>query len=96
MLRCRLHAFGRVQGVSYRFFVMQCARKFSISGYVRNLEDESVEIVAEAKDAAAMEAFKAAITLKAEGEMGPSVSELRVEVEENIEKASYEGFEIAD
>lgn len=96
MIRCRLKAMGRVQGVNYRFFVLQCARKLGITGHVRNLDDNSVEIVAEAKDAAAMDEFKTAIALRSEGEMGPSVAELRVELEESIEKASYEGFEIAD
>ena len=38
---------GVVQGVGYRFFVLNQARLFDIKGYVRNLPDGSVEVVAE-------------------------------------------------
>jgi acylphosphatase len=39
--------FGRVQGVFYRKFVSQSAMKKQIRGYIRNLPDASVEVVAE-------------------------------------------------
>jgi acylphosphatase len=38
---------GQVQGVGYRFFVVREARALDLSGYVRNLPDGTVEIVAE-------------------------------------------------
>ncbi|MCX7726113.1 MAG: acylphosphatase [Chitinispirillaceae bacterium] len=38
---------GRVQGVGFRFFTRNCARKYNISGWVRNCDDGSVEIEAE-------------------------------------------------
>ena len=38
---------GVVQGVGYRFFVLNQARLFDVKGYVRNLPDGSVEVVAE-------------------------------------------------
>jgi acylphosphatase len=37
-------ARGRVQGVGFRFFVRDEASLFGINGWVRNLEDGSVEI----------------------------------------------------
>jgi len=45
----RLHAIihGRVQGVSFRYYAMQRARELGVTGYARNLWDESVEVVAE-------------------------------------------------
>lgn len=38
---------GRVQGVGFRFNTCMIARQFPVTGYVRNLEDGSVELEAE-------------------------------------------------
>jgi acylphosphatase len=38
---------GIVQGVGYRFFVLNTAKQYNVAGYVRNLSNGSVEIVAE-------------------------------------------------
>jgi len=38
---------GRVQGVGYRYFVMQQAHALEVAGFARNLPDGSVEVVAE-------------------------------------------------
>jgi len=43
---------GRVQGVGYRYFVMREAERLGIAGFVRNLPDGGVEVVAEGTDAA--------------------------------------------
>lgn len=47
--RGRLHALvqGRVQGVGFRAYVLQQAAMLKLVGYVCNLEDGSVEVVAE-------------------------------------------------
>jgi acylphosphatase len=47
--RHRLHAqiFGRVQGVSFRFHTLTTANDLKLVGWVRNLSDGSVEVVAE-------------------------------------------------
>jgi acylphosphatase len=37
---------GRVQGVGFRFFAQRAASELGLNGYVRNLEDGSVEVYA--------------------------------------------------
>jgi acylphosphatase len=48
---------GRVQGVGFRYFTEATALREGIAGWVRNLPDRSVEVVAEG-DADAMERFE--------------------------------------
>jgi acylphosphatase len=45
----RLHAMvsGRVQGVNFRYFVIEQASELDLTGWVRNRWDGSVEITAE-------------------------------------------------
>jgi acylphosphatase len=50
MMRITAHAKGRVQGVGYRYFVTDCARESGVSGFVKNMPDGSVVIVAEGSD----------------------------------------------
>jgi acylphosphatase len=46
----RLHAFinGRVQGVGFRYFVIEKAELLQVTGWVRNTFDGQVEVTAEA------------------------------------------------
>lgn len=41
---------GRVQGVSFRFFTREAADRLDLVGYVRNLSDGRLEIVAYGSD----------------------------------------------
>lgn len=45
----QLQAFfsGRVQGVGFRFTVCRIVERFSVTGFVRNLSNGEVELVAE-------------------------------------------------
>jgi acylphosphatase len=47
LIRVRVFAGGRVQGVAYRFFVEKCAARLGVTGWVRNLDDGRVEVLAE-------------------------------------------------
>lgn len=47
-LRQRVIYQGRVQGVGFRYTTTSIARRFPVVGFVRNLPDGSVELVAEA------------------------------------------------
>ena len=46
---------GMVQGVGFRFTAERLARRFPITGFVRNLEDGRVEVIAEGKEASLIE-----------------------------------------
>mgnify|MGYP001626193153 CR=1 FL=1 len=41
---------GIVQGVGMRYFIAREARRLGLTGYVRNLDDGSVEVVAEGSE----------------------------------------------
>lgn len=45
--RVRLRISGRVQGVGFRYGVVDAARQLSLTGWVRNTDDGDVELVAE-------------------------------------------------
>jgi acylphosphatase len=51
---------GRVQGVGFRFQVLQAAKGFEVAGYVRNLDDGRVLLEAEG-ETREVAAFVAAI-----------------------------------
>lgn len=51
---------GRVQGVGFRSYVADCARREGLAGHVRNLSDDSVETVV-AGDLESVTRFEAAL-----------------------------------
>jgi len=55
----RAIVYGRVQGVGFRYWTVQVARAFGITGWVRNRPDYSVEIFAEGTGAALYDFFTA-------------------------------------
>lgn len=52
---------GQVQGVGFRYFAQRSAARHQIRGYIRNLEDGSVEAFAQGAERA-VEAFKHDLT----------------------------------
>ena len=49
--RVHLLVEGHVQGVGFRFYVQDKAAAFDLTGWVRNLHDDRVEIMAEGERA---------------------------------------------
>ncbi len=49
-VRKRILFSGRVQGVGFRFTAERMAADFAVTGYVRNLPDGRVELVAEGEE----------------------------------------------
>lgn len=49
MKRLKIKVYGRVQGVSFRFQARTMARYLGVKGFVRNMNDGSVYIEAEAE-----------------------------------------------
>lgn len=64
---------GRVQGVGFRWFVREEARRLGLSGWVTNLPDGSVEVAA-GGEASSLDRLRAALAV---GPTGAGVSELR-------------------
>ena len=60
MIRRTIHYSGRVQGVGFRFTTEAVALRFKITGFVRNLPDGRVELVAEGAESE-VDRFQAAV-----------------------------------
>jgi acylphosphatase len=80
---------GRVQGVFYRKFVSQALMKKQFKGYIRNLSDGTVEVVAEIFD----DAFNDFLNILKEGSPMSTVEDIKYEI---IDDAQFntDGFEI--
>lgn len=48
--RAVIRFYGIVQGVGMRHFIWREARKLGLNGYVRNMDDGSVEVVVEGSE----------------------------------------------
>ena len=79
MKRITAVARGRVQGVGYRYFVTGCARKACVSGFVKNMPDGSVLMVAEGRQEALDNFLYMARALS---EAGIRVDDISVKAEE--------------
>ncbi|MFA5063745.1 MAG: acylphosphatase [Candidatus Omnitrophota bacterium] len=50
--RAHIYYSGNVQGIGFRFTVIRLAEKLDVAGWVNNLGDARVELVAEANEGA--------------------------------------------
>lgn len=66
LIRRNVFYSGRVQGVGFRYTARQIAGRFAVAGYVRNLPDRRVELVAEGQTDE-IERFLSAIAEAMEG-----------------------------
>ena len=87
VLQMTLYFSGRVQGVGFRYQTVRVAQEFEVSGFVRNLMDGRVELVAEG-DAAEVRAF----TTEVEERLGVYIR--KVERQEKMGAPLFKGFTI--
>jgi acylphosphatase len=80
---------GKVQGVGFRYTTRQTAMGYEVTGFVRNLPDGRVELVAEGLKEE-LEAFQAAIR---ESGLGGLISGEQCAWEEA--KGEFRGFDIS-
>ena len=76
---------GRVQGVGFRFFTADAARREGLAGTVRNLDDGTVEVVA-GGEAESMQRFERSLR------QGPSrarVEHVRVEEIDPVDERTF-------
>jgi len=88
MKRVRAIVSGRVQGVWYRAHARERAVELGVVGFVRNLPDGAVEIVAQG-DGAQVD------TLMDWARVGPPMAEVsEVRVREMVEDEEFNSFEV--
>jgi acylphosphatase len=86
----RLHALvvGLVQGVGFRYFVLEAARELGLRGYVRNTPDGAVEVVAEGPQ----QRLELLASMLRKGPRASVVREVEVDVKEAT--GEFRGFEV--
>ena len=84
----RIAVTGRVQGVGFRYFVLEAADREGVTGYVRNLADGSVEAYVEG-EAEAVTRVERAIRM---GPRGAYVTDVNVDDQEPA--GAYKEFSI--
>ena len=55
MKRIVVNVKGRVQGVGYRYYVADGAQQSDLKGFVRNMPDGSVQVIAEGSEDSLLE-----------------------------------------
>jgi acylphosphatase len=88
MVRLHIHVSGDVQGVFFRAGAQSEARRLGLSGYARNMDDGSVEVLAEG----AKSALDELLEWCHKGPAGASVSEVKFEWMEAT--GEFKGFRI--
>lgn len=91
MLEMKLVVHGRVQGVGYRYSIIEQieANQTIVRGYVYNMPNGCVEILAQGS----IEALKDVRRFASEGSTKSQVREIE-EVIQNIEEYTFDSFDI--
>lgn len=89
MTRKHVYISGRVQGVWFRAYTEKAARRYGVTGWVKNLPDGRVEAIFEGKRDSV---DKMVTWCREEGSPGSYVS--NVEVVEEKYRGEYKDFEI--
>ncbi|PMK04903.1 acylphosphatase [Vibrio sp. 10N.261.55.A7] len=78
---------GRVQGVGFRYFTTMKANELKLKGYVKNLNNGDVEVVAsgELDHVTALESWL---------DEGPRLSKVMKVMKEEVDPSSYSEFKI--
>lgn len=84
----RVRLGGHVQGVGFRFFARRRASLYGVSGYVRNMHDGTVEVVAQG----AAEVLEMLLDALKRGPSGADVQDVQVTWEEPSEV--FRGFDV--
>ncbi len=87
-LTLKIFVSGRVQGVGYRWFARENAQDLELTGYVKNLPDGDVEVVAQGREEKVLE-FTALLR------QGPSFSKvIDLNILDLTEEIIYDRFEV--
>jgi acylphosphatase len=90
-MRKRIHVFysGHVQGIGFRYTAQDIAMTLDITGWVKNLADGRVEVVAEGEE----EAIKVFLEKISKGQLGRYIKD--VELLREKPTREFESFEVA-
>jgi acylphosphatase len=87
-MMARIIVQGLVQGVGYRFFVIKKAQEHHVAGYVRNLPNRNVEVVAEGNKGILHEFIK-------QLEIGPASAQVTgMDVQWSEEEQGFTDFDV--
>lgn len=79
MNRLTAHFTGRVQGVGFRYTTVNVARSYAVAGFVQNLPDGRVQLIAEG-DQKELRAFLQAV----QQAMGRNIADTQSDITEAI------------
>jgi len=85
----RIIIYGKVQHVYYRKFVSQALQRIGIQGYIRNLADGTVEVVARIYD----DTLDQVMDILKKGSPLSEVSDIQMQTLDD-DDILYDGFEI--
>lgn len=88
MKTLKIYISGTVQGISFRQFIKESADKIGVRGYVRNLDDGRVEIIAEGIDEKVNEFLQVCKT-------GYTHAHIKNTVFQEIKHQGFDGFRIS-